>query len=166
MNLARNEVYKAWIAAALWLGLIAVESTNLLSAANTSRILYPLLTFLFGPIDLARFSYWHQILRKVGHVVGYGMLSFLLFRAWRATLLVANASGWSWRWCRTALLMTALVAALDEWHQSFLPSRTGKFSDVVLDTSAAILVQLIIFVSLKGWRSHAVESPKYPARFQ
>jgi len=166
LSLARNEAYKAWIAATLWLGLIAVESTDLFSSANTGHILYPLLTFLFGPIDLVKFSYWHQVLRKAGHVIGYGMLSFLLFRAWRATLPVANASRWSWKWCRTALLMTALVAALDEWNQSFLASRTGKFSDVVLDTSAAIMVQLIIFWLLKGWRSHVVRTPTYPSRFQ
>src|SRR2546430_13249728 len=95
------------MAAALRLGLIAVESTSLLSTANTGRILYPLLTFFFGPLDPVKFAYWHHLLRKAGHVIGYGMLSFLLFRAWRTTLPVANAARWSWKWCRTALVMTA-----------------------------------------------------------
>lgn len=166
MSLARNQAFTAWIAAALWLGLIAVESTSLLSTANTGRILYPLLTFFFGPLDPVKFAYWHHLLRKAGHVIGYGMLSFLLFRAWRTTLPVANAARWSWKWCRTALVMTALVAALDEWHQSFLPSRTGKFGDVVLDTVAALTVQLLIFWLLKGWRSEDLRSPTYPTPFQ
>ena len=36
--------------------------------------------------------------RKIGHVVGYGILSFLLFRAWRATLASLSPHGWSWKW--------------------------------------------------------------------
>src|SRR5271168_3888823 len=76
----RHEVLKAWIAAILWLILIAIESSALLSAHNTSRILYPLLHFFFG-LDPVRFEYWHFYIRKSGHVVGYGTLSILLFRA-------------------------------------------------------------------------------------
>src|SRR5580704_10824980 len=81
----RHEVLKAWIAAMLWLIVIAIESSALLSASNTSRILYPLLHFLFG-MDWTRFEVWHFYIRKSGHVVGYAILSILLFRAWRATL--------------------------------------------------------------------------------
>jgi len=85
LNSNRHEVLKPWIAAILWLILIAIESSALLSANNTSRILYPLLHFLFG-IDWERFETWHFFIRKSGHVVGYGILSVLLFRAFRATL--------------------------------------------------------------------------------
>jgi len=46
LNFNRNDVLKAWIAAILWLILIAIESSALLSAHNTSRILYPLLHLL------------------------------------------------------------------------------------------------------------------------
>ena len=84
MNPARKQVWKAWIPALVWLGLIALESTDLLSTANESRILYPLLTFFFGPVDPVKFLVWNYYFRKVGHFVGYFGLSFLLFRAWRA----------------------------------------------------------------------------------
>ena len=159
MNRSRNDVGKAWIAAALWIGLIAVESSNLLSAANTSRFLYPLLTYLFGHIDPVRFLYWHHMARKIGHVVGYGILSFLLFRAWRATLPSLSPHGWSWKWSWIAILMTALVASLDEWHQSFLASRTGAFSDVVLDTVAGIGAQMLIYLLLRGLRLRMARVP-------
>ena len=45
-----------------------------------------LLTRLFGQINLHHFLIFHHYLRKTGHVVGYGMLSLLLLRGWRATL--------------------------------------------------------------------------------
>src|SRR5262249_23792739 len=71
-------VLKAWIALILWLIVIAIESTTYLSAQGTSRFLYPLLHFLFG-IDYAGFEPYHFLLRKTGHVFGYGLLSILLF---------------------------------------------------------------------------------------
>lgn len=144
MNPAGNQQLKAWIAAILWLGLIAGESSNLGSSENTSRILYPVLHFLFG-LDLGRFAIWHFYIRKTGHFVGYFVLSVLLFRAWRLTLPVPGAR-WSIQWARIAFFMTALVASLDEWHQTFLPSRTGLVSDVLLDSLAALVAQTAIFV--------------------
>jgi VanZ family protein len=145
LNSDRHDVLKAWIAAILWLILIAIESSALLSAHNTSRILYPLLHFLFG-LDWERFDVWHFYIRKAGHVIGYGILSVLLFRAWRATLPAMSDVKWTLRWTTIAVLGTALVASLDELHQSFIPSRTGTIRDVVLDTCAGIAAQGIIFL--------------------
>jgi VanZ family protein len=145
LNSDRQNLLKAWIAAILWLAVIAIESTAYLSAHNTGRILYPLFHFLFG-MDWVRFDYWHFYIRKGGHVVGYGILSFLLFRAWRATLPIANHANWTMRWSTIAVLGTAIVASLDEWHQSFIPSRTGRWQDVVLDTCAGIATQILIFL--------------------
>ena len=139
----------AWIAAILWLIVIAIESTALLSAHNTSRILYPVLHFLFG-MDWMRFEYWHFYIRKGGHVVGYATLSILLFRAWRATLPAMSDTSWTLRWATIAVLGTAVVATLDEWHQSFIPSRTGRWQDVVLDTCAGIAAQALIFLWWKA----------------
>ena len=149
MNSRQREVFKEWIATILWLIVIAIESTAWLSSHNTSRILYPLLHFLFG-VDRLRFEGWHFYIRKGGHVVGYAILSILLFRSWRATLPAIDNDNvkWKLRWARIAVLGTALVATLDEWHQSFIPSRTGRWQDVVLDTCAGIAAQILIFLWL------------------
>jgi VanZ family protein len=144
LNSGRHDVLKPWIAAILWLILIAIESSALLSAHNTSRFLFPLLHFLFG-MDWDRFEVWHFFIRKTGHVVGYAILSMLLFRAWRATLPAMTDVRWAPRWATIAILGTAVVASLDEWHQSFIPSRTGRWQDVVLDTCAGIAAQIIIY---------------------
>ena len=144
--------WKAWLAAILWLGLIAFESTNALSAEKTSGILYPLLHFLFG-LDPVRFLTWHFVIRKTGHIIGYSVLSLLSFRAWRATIQVVGSPRWSIAWAGIAFAMTTLVASLDEWHQTFLPSRTGTIRDVALDSAAALFTQVLIYAWLRGGRN-------------
>jgi len=140
---------KVWTAALLWLGLIATESSNLGSSGNTSRILYPVFHYLFA-MDFAHFEVWHTVIRKTGHVVGYFMLSLLLFRAWRATLPRPAAPAWSLPWARTAWIMTTLVAALDEWHQAYIPTRGSSVHDVLLDSAAALAAQIVIWLWLRG----------------
>ena len=152
MTSDRHNLLKAWIAAILWLIVIAIESTAMLSSSNTSRILYPILHFLFG-LDWERFHEWHFYIRKGGHVVGYAILSVLLFRAWRATLPAMNDTNWTLRWATLALLGTAFVASLDEWHQTYLSQRTGSLHDVLLDSTAALVAQVVLFAILR-WRPH------------
>src|SRR5580704_7104695 len=74
----RHHVLKAWIAAVLWLIVITVESSNLASSNNTSRILYPLLFFLSGRHPaLSELCLFFP--RKGGLVFVSGLLIFLLF---------------------------------------------------------------------------------------
>ncbi|MFZ0814341.1 MAG: VanZ family protein [Candidatus Sulfotelmatobacter sp.] len=157
MNSDRNNLLKAWIAAILWLIVIAIESTAMLSANNTGRILYPILHYLFG-LDWDHFEDWHFFIRKGGHVVGYGILSILLFRAWRATWPAMSDVKWTLRWSTVAILGTAFVASLDEWHQSFIPTRTGRWQDVVLDTCAGIAAQFLVFLWWKGFRKNTASN--------
>jgi VanZ family protein len=166
---SRAPLWKAWLPACIWLGIIVLESTNLGSSEHTFRYLYPIFHFLFG-IDQARFLVWNHVLRKSGHVAGYFVLSWLLFRAWRATIparvgrtlpsagnppsrLAADSPSalrrWSFSWARVSFLMTVLVASLDEWHQSYLPSRTGRWQDAVLDSCAALAAQLLLWLVLR-----------------
>ena len=141
-------MWLAWLWVLLWLGVIAIESTSYASAANTSRFLYPVLNFLFG-VDPVRFVTWHFFLRKGGHIFGYGMLSWLLFRALRVTALSSRDPNWSMAWSLLAIAGTAFVASMDEWHQSFLPSRTGTIHDVLLDTTAALVIQILVFLLIR-----------------
>jgi VanZ family protein len=146
----QKQLLKTWMAALLWIGLIAIESTDTFSSEHTSQFLYPLLHFLMG-LDLARFEVVHHYIRKCGHFVGYFALSFFLFRAWRDTLRLPWAPRWALRWAAIAFFMSAMVASLDEWHQTFIPSRTGRVADVLLDSCAALTAQVLIFLFLT-WR--------------
>ena len=158
MNPAQKHLLKTWIAALLWLGLIAGESSNLLSAEHTGQFLYPLLRLLFG-VDAAHFPAWHFFIRKTGHFVGYFTLSWLLFRAWRDTF-PDPGKNWSIQWARISFFMAALVACLDEWHQSYLPSRTGNLHDVLLDSTAALIAQIILFLILRRQSPEALAQLK------
>ena len=144
---SRPNPLRAWWPAIVWMGLITFESTDLFSSQNTGSVLYSLLTRLFGEINFYDFLVFHHYLRKTGHVLGYGMLSLLLLRGWRATFDCAHA--WSWRTALLAWVGTALVAAMDEWHQSFIPSRMGSPRDVLLDTTAGLVFLLIAYVWLR-----------------
>jgi VanZ family protein len=117
-------------------------------------------------MDWEGFDYWHFYIRKTGHVIGYATLSILLFRAWRATFPAINHARWTMRWACIGILGTAIVASLDEWHQSFIPTRTGRWQDVVLDTCAGIAAQVLVLMwAWKSGPSGPRESSKMPQGF-
>jgi VanZ family protein len=147
LTASRPNLLRAWWPAIVWIGLIAFESTGFFSSQNTSSALYTLLTRLFGQISFYKFLVFHHYLRKTGHVVGYGMLSLLLLRGWRATLDQDHS-----QLGRTALLSwlgTVFVATMDEWHQRFIPSRTGTVRDAVLDSVAGVVFLLVAYFWLR-----------------
>jgi VanZ family protein len=137
-----------WIPAALAVIVIMIESTATFSADNTSRWLLPLWVHLFGPISPKHWVVVHHYIRKTGHFTGYGLVSLSFFYGWINTLQV-SAGGLRALRIRSSVLAvgcTIMVASADEFHQTFLPGRTGRVADVVLDTCGAIAVQLLILV--------------------
>ena len=152
--IARN-----WWPVAVWLGIIRFESTGYASAQNTFRLLYQTLTFLFGRVNPRMVLELDHALRKSGHFIGYAILSGLTFLALRNTYrdrvqsTVRRPWGtffgdwWRLEWSLLAILLTMVTASLDELHQTFLWSRTGRWQDVVLDTSGALLLQLLIYLA-------------------
>jgi VanZ family protein len=69
----------------------------------------------------------NAIIRKSAHVLMFGFLGILFYRA------IRKRSIWY------AWISTALIASLDEWHQSFVPGRSPLIQDVMLDSLAAFL---------------------------
>lgn len=137
-----------WIPAALAVLMIAIESTVWLSSDNTSRWLLPIWVHLFGPISPERWAVVHHYIRKTGHFTGYGLVSLCFFHGWRKTLQVAE-TGIRSLWIRASVLAvgcTIMVASADEFHQTFLPGRTGRPMDVCIDTCGAITAQVLVLV--------------------
>lgn len=132
------------------IAVILTESTAMMGANNTSRWLLPIWIKLFGPITPAHWAVVHHWIRKTGHFVGYGLVSLGFFEGWRATFSekMQNHRRIFTVVTPLALLSTLLLASWDEWHQSFLPNRTSKVSDVGIDFSGALLANLILLLVL------------------
>ena len=133
---------RAWLPLAVWLVLIALESTSAASAENTGSWLRALASLLPFDVTDPVFDLVHIALRKSGHFIGYGVLGLLFFRALTISLVrrAARLAAWS-------VLLTAVVASLDEFHQSYLPTRTASGFDVLLDTlGAACLLTIFLYL--------------------
>jgi len=160
---------RAWIPALLWLVVIALESSKLGSSANTSKLLIFLLVRFKISFISRHFLQLHALLRKLGHCFGYGILSLLMLRAWWTTMMLprwathvapwrAMAQAWSARAASIAFLSTVAVAGMDEWHQMFLPGRTGAVRDIALDSMAAAFVQLVLVAFSDVKRSYQLSA--------
>src|SRR5665213_3970603 len=141
---ARLKLVLNWAPAAIGVALIAAESTSTLSANNTSRWLLPIWIRLFGSISAAHWAEVHFLLRKIGHFTGYGLLSVAFLHGWRSTFKqTRDFQSWWWRCTRLAVFSTLAVATADEYHQSFLPNRSGSPVVVGIDLCGAIVSQAL-----------------------
>jgi VanZ family protein len=118
------------------------------------RVLYPPFHLLTG-VGQQAFVGWNFLIRKAGHVFWYGLTCGLLYRQAGFELWRRRAASWSAPAAFLALASTMLVAGLDEWHQTTIPSRTGTLSDVLLDSAAGLAALALIFLrSAPGLRRH------------
>lgn len=131
-----------WIPTLLWLGVLALFSTDTFSAEHTGKILLKLLHLVYGNISVLGFERLHFLVRKSAHFFSYGLLSAFAFFSWRATL--PELRQWSARWSGLALLLTLAAGSSDEFHQTFVASRTPSVHDVMIDMAGAVFFQLVI----------------------
>jgi len=123
----------------IWMLFISIFSTSGFSAINTSRFIGPLLLWLFPSISEVQLASIHFLMRKAGHLTEYAILAFLLRRAF----ITASTAIMRRRWFSLGLLTIASYALLDEFHQSFVPSRTASIYDSVIDVIGGLTVLLI-----------------------
>lgn len=135
----------AWFPVILGICVIAMESTPAFGSDRTSGPLRLLFEAIFGPVSPAHWEIIHHAIRKSGHFVGYGLLGLAWLRAWWMTLprsvFLQDAL--------LALLGTALTASADEYHQTFLPNRTGTPWDVLLDCCGALTLQVAVYLFMR-----------------
>lgn len=136
------------------MGVIFVASTDLGSAAHTSRIIDPILRFLFhDSLTLATRDEIHFLVRKTAHLTEYAILGALLWNAFAAQAHrpEPGAPGPAWP-PFAALAVAALYASSDEFHQTFVSSRTASVRDVMIDTTGAALGLSILWL-WRLWRA-------------
>lgn len=88
------------------------------------------------PVDLPSWSGSD----KVAHAIEYSVLAVLLWRALGGKRGAAPARS------LVTFLATALYAASDEWHQSFVPDRNASVGDWIADTAGGLAAVLLLSV--------------------
>jgi VanZ family protein len=149
---------KYWLPVFIWLGVIFAGSTDIFSAEHTSRYLVPFLRWLDPHISISTIATVHFALRKLGHLIEYAVLAALFWRALRSgTNLRARMSTLFvgvWVTC-------AIFAVSDEFHQSFVASRSMSPLDVMIDISgAAVGLAICVLCALWANRKSEIENQK------
>ena len=117
---------REWLPVIVWGALIFTLSTSTFSAANTAKIIDPLLRLLIPGITASSVDVGHMLVRKAAHFTEYGILFWLLVRGPMAERPYL------------ALMLCVLYALTDEGHQVFVPGRTASLYDVALDSTGAL----------------------------
>lgn len=105
-------------------------------------ILWCVLIFHFssGTIPVASTVYWQDFaVKKTGHVLLFGALAILLYRALRMDKVdQKKAAIW-------AVILATLYGGTDELHQMFTQGRESRLRDVFIDGVGATLVILVAY---------------------
>jgi VanZ family protein len=126
---------RPYIPALIWMAVIFVLSTPFFSSALTSSVLSRIMDFFDLEYNARSLYEIDVIVRKSAHVTVYSILALLWFRGLvkGSRMSIAKAA-------LTVLAISVLYAASDEFHQYLEHSqRTGKVSDVMIDSTAAAL---------------------------
>jgi len=132
-----GRVLSRYLPLVIWLAFISYASSDSFNAGNTSRIIGPLVLWLFPNTSPETMTTIHFITRKLAHFTEYAILGFLAARAFRS----------SPRWFLISAVLVVVYALLDEYHQSFVPSRTASVFDSLIDMAGGI--SALIFLSRK-----------------
>jgi VanZ family protein len=106
------KIFKLWIPVILWAALIFTLS---------------------GIPGLSSGLEYDHILRKMAHVMEYGIFTFFLYRAFRGTFQLDYLSLFFY-----PTMIAFFYAVSDEIHQLFVPYRGGAFTDVLIDSIGII----------------------------
>jgi VanZ family protein len=133
-----------WLPPLAWMAIILWLSSDAGSSQHTGSIIIPILHALFPAASELQLERMHGLIRKLGHLTEYGLLAALWMRAFVAgTGLTWRAAAWR------AVLIAAVWASIDETYQSTVSSRTSSPIDVMIDTTGATIVTLLVGL---GWR--------------
>jgi VanZ family protein len=115
-----------------------------MSAPRTSRFVEPLIRWLLPDATPVTVYVLHVAVRKCGHLAEYALLALLAFRALRS----GRAERFRSSWAGGAFAIAVAYALVDEFHQTFVSTRTGNLGDVLVDAVGAALA----LAALAWWR--------------
>ena len=141
---------KYWLPALIWMAVIFSASADSKSSQHSSHLLVPILRWLFPNLSEDAIDATVTGARKCAHLTEYAVLALLFWRALRKPVK-SDPRPWSWADARLAILLVALYAASDEFHQLFVPTRDATVRDVVIDTIGGTL-GLVFLWAVGRWR--------------
>lgn len=98
----------------------------------------------FPTVSTSNFYLWDFLLKKSAHFVEYGILATLIYRA------LINYGVKDRHAAITSVFIAFTYGLSDEFHQSFVPGRGPKFTDVLIDTVGAWLFVYVIISNVKS----------------
>src|SRR6516225_8921231 len=110
---------KYWLPVLLWLGLIFIGSTDLLSAEHTSRVIGPILRWFNPDIPAETIARVQFFVRKTAHLSEYAILGMLLWR--RFGNLRNRRKRFSFFFLSFCLFVRFFAPAMDFLQCSFRP---------------------------------------------
>lgn len=125
----------------VWAVLIFIGSGNLLSASNTGSFLIRPMRWLFPQVSNTTLGVVQFFLRKAAHFTEYGILALLAARAFRS-------SKREWlraRWFFASLAVVVIYSLSDEFHQSFVPTRTASIFDSLIDSLGGLCALTVLW---------------------
>lgn len=87
---------------------------------------------------------WDFVLRKIAHILEYGFLTFLLFRAY-----LKNNGFTIKKSISFAIIFALTYAFTDEYHQLFVFGRGGNLKDVFIDSLGIFFIAFLIYRKVK-----------------
>jgi len=138
-----------WLPVLVWMSLIFTASGDTHSGQHSSRIIEPILRWLFPHLAHARSatsfcSFANARTSGIRHAGATALARVAPTHTPRPAPVALVPGGF-------ALLVTALYAGSDEIHQLFVPSREGRFEDVLIDATGAALGLFVLWLFGK-WR--------------
>lgn len=91
---------------------------------------------------------YNYIFRKVIHFVEYFVLAFIIFKA----LMISGIKGKNL--IRYTLILCIMFAAIDEFHQMFIPGRSPRIYDVIIDSFGSFCGLYVTHFLLRRIKSH------------
>jgi VanZ family protein len=146
-DLVTSQRFRYWLPAIFVAIIISLFSTHYFSAQQTGRVILPILRWLFPSASGHSLRLMHFGIRKLAHITEFGVFSVAIFHGIRGA-----GHGWKLTWAIFSLLIAAGYAGLDEWHQSFVPLREPSVRDVLIDTTGALLAQVLVWAYAKSHR--------------
>jgi VanZ family protein len=145
LHQTRSFLRTLWIYGPLlaWMTFIFLASTDILSAAHTGSFLEPIVKAIVPDIKESTMEQIHFFVRKAGHFSEYGLLALLTARAFSLT----ETFGIKRHWFLWSLAFVAFYSLTDEYHQSFVPSRTASIYDSMIDTAGGLTLLTLLYLA-------------------